>query len=177
METSQYNNLCDIESDVWGVNECPDFTVPMSQPFSQEKAKSCKYHLQKIAVRINDIIAISEIKRDIAQLNRRCELIERLSPLYVPIQTFAPEPYILNKQINIVVRYQDNQYLASFFDANLSTSGDTQEEAVFNLKDLILATFQMLNEMRDRDLGPVPLHQKKVLEEFISQKRGNGKYN
>ncbi|GAF95929.1 unnamed protein product, partial [marine sediment metagenome] len=36
-------------------------------------------------------------------------------------------------------------YIATFFDANISASGDTQTEAIFNLKDMIVGTFEILS--------------------------------
>lgn len=123
---------------------------------------------QEVAPKINDAIAIDTLKREVAILKNRCELIERLSPIQVPIQTFAPYPYILKKQITIVVRYQDDQYTASFFDANISASGDTQEEAIFNIKDMIIGIYDILRGADNKDLGVWPLQQKNILNEFIS---------
>jgi len=66
-----------------------------------------------------------------------------------------------------VVRFEQDQYIASFYDANLGASGDTQEEAVSNLKDVLLSTYDILTGMSEDELGPGPLQQRKVLEEFV----------
>ncbi len=115
-------------------------------------------------------VRIEALEKEIADLKGRCELLERLSPILVPIETLTPEPYIIKKPFHAVVRYQDDQYIASFFDANLSASGDTQMEAVLNLKDMVVSAFEMLSIMGEADLGPGPLQQKKVLGEFIRKK-------
>ena len=91
--------------------------------------------------------------------------------LQVPIQSLAPEPYEVIKPFQVVVRPADGEYIASFFDANLSASGETQAEAVLNLKDIIAGTFEILAEMKEAELGPGPLRQKKTLEEFIRPKK------
>jgi len=75
------------------------------------------------------------------------------------------------KPFQAVVRTVDGEYIASFFDANLSASGETHAEAVLNLKDIIAGTFDILTGMKDSDLGPGPLQQKRTLEEFIRRKQ------
>ena len=117
-----------------------------------------------------EAVRLEALQKEIADLKGRCELLERLSPILVPIETLTPEPYIIKKPFHAVVRYQDDQYIASFFDANLSASGDTQMEAVLNLKDMVVSAFEMLSIMGEADLGPGPLQQKKVLGEFIRKK-------
>ena len=113
---------------------------------------------------------LETVQKEIASINSRRAKLEERAPLYVPIQSLAPEPYEVIKPIEVVVQFTDGEYLASFFDANLSTGGDTPEEAVFNLKALIVGTFEILAEMQDSDLGPGPLHDKKTLEEFVRRK-------
>ena len=63
-----------------------------------------------------------------------------------------------------------DEYIASFYDANLSTSGDTVEEAYDNLKNIIISYFNILNRHKENELGPGPLMQKKVLNHFMREK-------
>lgn len=117
-----------------------------------------------------EAVRLEALHKEIAELKGRCELLERLSPILVPIETFAPEPYEVIKPFHVVVRLQDTEYIASFFDANLSASGDTQMEAIVNLKDIITFTFDILTTENEEELGPGPLQQKKVLGEFMCAK-------
>jgi hypothetical protein len=66
----------------------------------------------------------------------------------------------------VVVRPSDGEYEATFFDANIGIIGDTEEEAVRNLKLLIVDTFEML-ESNEASLGPEPARQLAVLREFL----------
>ncbi len=125
---------------------------------------------EEIVSKIQEAFFIDSLQRDITLLKYRCDLLERLSPILVPIESMAPEPFNVIKPFHAVVRFQDDQYISSFFDANLTASGDTQAEAISNLKDIITATFEMLASMDDDILGPGPLKQKSVLCEFISMK-------
>ena len=68
------------------------------------------------------------------------------------------------------MRSEEDCYVATLFDANISSSGDTREEAVTNLKDLMLMIFQSLEHESESDLGPAMVRQKKVLQSLIRRK-------
>ena len=106
-------------------------------------------------------------RKEIASLRERIGALENSQSLIVPIETFAPEPYELIHSFHVVLQSHEGEYMASFFDANLSTSGETKEEALYNLKDIIIATFNMLREHKKSQLGPGPKRQLEVLLSFI----------
>lgn len=85
----------------------------------------------------------------------------------VPITTFAPEPFEVLRPMSVVIQPLGDEHLATFFDANINASGETQEEAFANLKDVLLGTFQMLERMPESQLGPGPKRQRAVLFECI----------
>jgi hypothetical protein len=115
-------------------------------------------------------VPIEIIREEISSVSSRLTRLEQEAPLVVPIQSLAPEPYEIVKPIQAVVHFVEGEYIASFFDANLSTGGDTQTEAVHNLKALIVGTFEILAGIKDSELGPGPLQDKKTLEEFVRRK-------
>ena len=65
---------------------------------------------------------------------------------WVPIETFDPEPFELRRPVSVVVQAFGNSFVASLFDANINASGETAQDAVANLKDLILALFIRLGK-------------------------------
>lgn len=85
----------------------------------------------------------------------------------VPVDTLAPEPLILVRPFRVTVERHEDEYRASFVDANLSAFGETRNEALWALKDLIAATFEMLSDLGEARLGPGPARQLQVLREFI----------
>ena len=97
---------------------------------------------------------------------RRAEPVP-FSPAVVPVVTFAPEPFELLRDLPVVVQPVEEYFTATFFDANISTSGETQEEAVANLKELILDIFESLEAEPEERLGPEPARQKAVLARLI----------
>lgn len=85
----------------------------------------------------------------------------------LPIPTLAPEPYQIVRDIPAAVEPAGDGFIATFFDANISTSGDTEEEAVSNLRSLILDTFEYLDSETSDSLGPEPTRQLAVLRVFL----------
>lgn len=83
------------------------------------------------------------------------------------ITSFAPEPFSLLRPIKVLVERGDAAVVASFFDANLSASGDNQQEAFDNLKSLILDTHDSLSAESPERLGPEPKRQLAVLDSFL----------
>lgn len=93
-------------------------------------------------------LAILSLFGKVAQLGRRVrELEAREQPLVVPINTFAPEPYIpAEKAILAVVTRVEKGYVASVHDVNVGASGDTVLEAIENLKEVLVFTLEDLGE-------------------------------
>ena len=117
-----------------------------------------------------DSTRIAELEKQIDSLRERVSDLEQTAPVTVPIETLAPEPYEVLKPFHAVIHAQDDEYLASFFDANVNASGATHEEALFNLKDTIVAVFKLLSEHDPSRLGRGPARQLQVLKEFLRKK-------
>jgi predicted RNase H-like HicB family nuclease len=86
----------------------------------------------------------------------------------VPIQSLAPEPVELLKPIQTLLQQSGEDYVATFLDANINASGETQEEAITNLKDVIVGSFDALEASSDK-LGPGPSRQLAVLRQFLNR--------
>lgn len=100
------------------------------------------------------------------ELSERISRLENRNPLAV-IQTFEPEPYELLQPITVAIAEDEDGYMATFYDANISTTGDTEQEAFENLKNLILDIFDSLARERPERLGPEPKRQLAVLRSFL----------
>ncbi len=93
------------------------------------------------------------------------------SPFTVRLTTLAPEPFDVLREIPAILQQTQDSFVATFFDANLAASGDTREEAVQNLKTLIVEIFEDLESEPIEKLGPEPRHQLAVLQETIVRRR------
>jgi dCTP deaminase len=129
----------------------------------------------------HDLLEIRDYLKDAAMLGRDLPRVSEEIKAYidsklgrlsqqvetVPMTTLATTELNLQRDIPIVIEQTDDGFVAIFFDANLSMSGDTQEEAFRNVRGLIVDIFMGLDgEPADR-LGPGPKMQLQVLRSFI----------
>jgi len=99
------------------------------------------------------------------------ELRQQITPLSaglrVPVHSLAPEPFEILSPIELIIRPTGDGFIATFFDANVNASGDTETEAFENLKDMIVATFSEYTNVGVDRLGPEPTRQFAVLRKFV----------
>lgn len=104
------------------------------------------------------IARLSELVRELRDLAGT-----RPAPCVVPLTTLGPDaPFELVRDVSVVVQPVGEGFTATFFDANLSMSGDTQEEAVENLKALLVDLLEDLEAESPERLGPEPKRQLQV---------------
>lgn len=103
-------------------------------------------------------------------LKQRVTALEEAASVIVPITSLVPFDYELVKPVMAVVKQEHGSYVATFFDANLSASGDTDVEAIINLKDTLVSSLEILLEHSETRLGPAMLRQKATLLEFVRHK-------
>ena len=89
-------------------------------------------------------------------------------PIIVPVQFLDDERVTLIRPFYVVVEEADDSFIATFFDAHISASGETEWEAIDNVKDLVVAAFHRLRRAPADKLGPIPTRQIAVLRHFIS---------
>jgi predicted RNase H-like HicB family nuclease len=111
---------------------------------------------------------LDHLEHEVRSLRELCEKVRTDRSIIVPIETLASEDFALLRPFQIVVQPVEAGYLATFFDAGVSTGGDTQEEAVANLKDLLIDLFEA-HEQDEAILGPVPAKQLAVLRTILQR--------
>lgn len=87
----------------------------------------------------------------------------------VDIEDLGAEEYRMVKTIPVTVRVEEGAFVASFFDANIHASGDTDQEAIDNLRSLVLDTYDSLAALPEPDLAPPARRQLTVLRKHITQ--------
>jgi len=117
----------------------------------------------------SNTVALSDLRRRVHALEGRPQ------DLIVPINTLANESLELIRPVNVLVEPvigehgEADEYLATFVDASIGASGDTVEEAVANLKDRLITTYQVLESMSHR-LGPQVRGQLQALRAVIRER-------
>lgn len=133
----------------------PDLIKAVSVQFTEKKQLELRANLLEIVI---------------SEFASRIEKLESSRAIIVPVNTFAPEPYELLKPILVSVQATGDEFEAGWFDANIHTTGENQEEAVGNLKSLILDYFDSYSKEKPERLGIEPKRQFEVLKSFVQRK-------
>ena len=112
-------------------------------------------------------IILSDVQDRIGLLEQKIGELSKGGAFVVPITTLAPEPYDLIKEIKVVLQPSDDEYVASFFDANVNASGGSEADALDSLKEMLISRFDYLENLPPEKLGPGPAKQLAVLRCFI----------
>jgi len=91
-------------------------------------------------------------------------------PVPISMTSLDHKVYSLVQSVVIGLQESDGEYVASFPEAEMVTSGDTPKEAVEWLKSSIISTFELLSAKR-AVLGPLPKRQLQALERYIVKKQ------
>ena len=118
---------------------------------------------------------LDELCERVAGLESKVEqVLKRLGELgalrrsfLVPIETLEPEPYEITRPFTAVVIEGEGEFEASIFDLGIFASGETEGEAIANLKETLADTVDRLNGLPDARLGKGPLRQKNLLNKCI----------
>jgi len=111
----------------------------------------------------------SVLQMQLNEVQGRVDVLEqriRRQAVVIPIQSLEPSPVDVVAPILAVVQEDDGVFVASFVDANINASGETQLDAMEMLKDVIASTFQVFLSKEDF-LGEEPKRQLAVLRHFV----------
>jgi hypothetical protein len=100
-------------------------------------------------------------------LKKLAELSALRRSFLIPIETLEPEPYEITRPLTAVVIEGEGEFEASIFDLGIFSSGETEEEAIANLKETLVDTVDRLNGLPDTRLGKGPLRQKSLLNKCV----------
>lgn len=110
---------------------------------------------------------VAFVEQQLKQLRADMTAPAGVQPFIVPITTLVPEPFELIRDIPAVVEPTGDDFLATFYDANVSASGETPTEAVANLKDLLISKYDLLDSLSDAQLAPHMKRQRDVLRTIM----------
>ncbi len=107
------------------------------------------------------------LERDISDLQVEIVALKENTPS-IAVLNALPEPeYLLKAPIVVSVKLVYDEFLASFDDASIAASGETQSQAIENLKSMILDVFDLLSSKDLENIGPLPQKQLAILNSFI----------
>ena len=71
----------------------------------------------------------------------------------------------------VLQQHDDGSYVAIYYDANVNASGDNEQDAVANFKDVLISLYEGLRRQPKKKLGRGPARQLSVLTKVLRRKR------
>lgn len=173
---NRLNDFCDLSSteayrskeyarDLWTSRPKPVTAPKPVQPSWQAGYDAA---LKQLADKVANG-RLEKIERAILDLREHCKQLKSGQSITVPITSFTPEPFEVCREILAVVQPDgDSSYIATFFDANINASGDTQADAIENLKDMLITTFRSL--VAEKRLGKGATRRLEILKTVMRKK-------
>jgi hypothetical protein len=87
----------------------------------------------------------------------------------IPINNVDDDEFFVKFPIDVVLTDVGGEYIADFPEAQISVSEDSAAKALSWLKARIVGSYRRFEGQKER-LGPVPMHQLRVLEKYIGKK-------
>ena len=112
---------------------------------------------------------VARLEREMQKLKKHYQQLCDSLAFTFPINSFAPEPFVLKRPFHMVVRPADGEFIATLIDANLGMTGETADAAVEGLKMTIVDAFDFYDK-NESILGPGPARQLAVLRELIERR-------
>jgi len=134
---------------------------------SDDLVEAMRVFAQDVSARVDTDFRISVLEKVVLELRHVVNELTTAQTIQVPITSLAPEPYTLKHPIIAIVQPDWDQFIATFFDANITASGDTQNEALDNLKAVLVSAFRRFRQLGEDRLGPGPRKQYAVLKSLI----------
>ena len=112
-------------------------------------------------------VMANTLEQDVRELQKKLAAISA-QPFTVFLTTM-PEPFILLKDVPVLIQPTGDDFVATLIDAGISATGDTEVEAAWNLKDIMVQKFIALESLSEQTLGKSPKRQLAVLKMLIRQ--------
>ena len=133
----------------------------------QMEAHRTQFRWSEAIVQLTNSVGLIQEK-----LNGLTVALDRLAEqrtFVVPLTTLAPEPMQLRLNIPATIEGDGEDFTATFTEANVSASGETEADAIANLKESIVATYKILEAIPVSEMPPIPARQWSVLKSAITR--------
>ena len=112
---------------------------------------------------------IKHLTSEMEELREELRQLCRMRTFVVPLTTLAPAPFQITRQIPVTVEGDGEDYTATFTEANISASGETEADAIANFKDSLVSTYAFLESLPETERGPLPARQWEVLRSTLTR--------
>jgi len=112
---------------------------------------------------------IRDLTREMDELKDEIRQLCKIRTFVVPLSTLSPAPYQITQQIPVTIEGDGEEFTATFTEANVSATGETEADAIANFKDSLLSCYQLLEKKTPDQLGPLPTRQWTVIKGVVKR--------
>jgi len=113
--------------------------------------------------------SIRALTSEVTTLKCEIQRLHKLRTYVVPLATLTPEPFQMIQQVPVTIEGDGDDFTATFVEANVSASGETEADAIANFKDSLLSTYEVLEGASPSQLGPLPTRQWAILKSVVKR--------
>jgi hypothetical protein len=112
---------------------------------------------------------IRGLAREVSDLKCEIQRLQQSHAYVVPLTTLAPSPFRMVQQIPVTIEGDGEDFTATFVEANVSASGETEADAIANFKASLLSSYELLESLPPNQLGPLPTRQWDILQDVVKR--------
>jgi hypothetical protein len=112
---------------------------------------------------------IRTLAREMEELKEEIRQLCRMRTFVVPLTTLPPGPLRITEHIPVTIEGNGEEFTATFTEANISASGETEADAIANFKESLISSFELLEKKNPAELGPLPTRQWGILTSVIKR--------
>jgi len=162
------------EAWTWKEEQSPQWEARQEEAFRSLIANVAEFFVEQhtLAQLANRINGLEDLHRsDFGLLHERVKALEEQSQqrsIATCINSLELKGAKVAIPIPVAIHASGDEYIATFFDANISSGGDTPQEAFHNLCDILVAKITLLASLTPEQLGREPARQLAVIREFVA---------
>jgi hypothetical protein len=132
--------------------------------FAEVQRRQRNWDVALVSMRDN----ILELTREISELKSEVQRLQQSRAYVVPLTTLTPSFRML-QQIPVTIEGDGEDFTATFIEANVSASGETEADAIANFKNSLLSSYELLESLPASQLGPLPARQWGILRDVVKR--------
>jgi hypothetical protein len=109
---------------------------------------------------------MQSLTREVTELKGEIRRLQNLRVYVVPLAALPPA-FQMTGPVPVTVEGDGETFTATFVEANVSASGETEADAIANFKDTLMSSYELLEALPSRELGPLPSRQWEILQSVV----------
>jgi len=129
----------------------------------ESQRRQLRWNSTVFAMRENIRILTSEV----TMLKCEIQRLHQQRTYVVGLTTLTPEPFKMIQQIPVTIEGDGEDFTATFVEANVSASGETEADAIANFKESLVSSYELLEDVPAGQMGPLPARQWGILKSVV----------